>query len=175
MKFIIAQILGGLVFLFFVLSINSKKKATILMFQIVANLIGFMQFVLLGAYTGAIMAIIGTMRLNVFYFFEKEKLKPNVLVLLVFSAIILVSGYYTYDDIYSLFPIVSMLFTGLILWQEDTAIIRLGSGMASVLWIIYNFFVGAYTGLVAEFVSIVVIGISYYKNEIKMKKSKISK
>lgn len=65
--FIIAQMLGGIVLLLTVISVQQKTKERILMFQIIANILISVQYFLLNALTGGVVSTINIIRCIIFY------------------------------------------------------------------------------------------------------------
>ena len=62
MSFIIAQIIGFIVLGITVISIQFKTKEKILMCQIIANILVAIQYFLLNALTGGVIAVINVIR-----------------------------------------------------------------------------------------------------------------
>lgn len=70
--FIIAQVIGGIVLILTVISIQFKTKEKILICQIIANTLIAIQYFLLNALTGGVVAIINTIRCIIFYYYKKK-------------------------------------------------------------------------------------------------------
>lgn len=70
--FIFAQIIGGIVLILTVISIQFKTKEKILMCQIIANVLISIQYFLLDALTGGVVSIINVIRCIIFYVYKKK-------------------------------------------------------------------------------------------------------
>ena len=87
MLFILAQICGAIVLVLTVVSVQFKTKEKILLFQIIANVIVAVQYFLLNALTGGVVAIINTIRCVIFYLYKKKDKKPSVVFLIIFICV----------------------------------------------------------------------------------------
>lgn len=167
MYFFIAQFLGVVGFFVGALSLQNKYKKDIVFFKICSNCIYLFQYIFLWAITGIVMAIIATIRLIVYHYFSKKSLKPSKKVFFFFSTIIIISGILSYVDIFSIFPTISLLFSGYYMWQDNTKVIRLGSTISGTLFFIYGIYVRAYTGAIGSLILMISALVSYYRFERK--------
>lgn len=148
--FLIAQILGILSMTCMMLSSWQLKRKRILIYLVFDNIFCFLQYILLGAYSGAFTNIIGLLRTITFTkkgtndFYKTNKILYIILILYI------VVGILTYKNLFSLFPIIASLFYAIVLWQEKPKSIRVGSSVMLFLWLIYNIFVKAYIGAICE-------------------------
>lgn len=164
--FILAQIIGGIVLILTVISIQFKTKEKILMCQIIANLLISIQYFLLDALTGGVVSIINVIRCIIFYFYKKKNMKPSIIFLVVFIITAVVSGILTWQNIFSIIPIISAIVFTYGLWQDDIRITRICTAITAGNWSIYNIIVKAYAGAiqsVAECTS-AIIAIIRYRN-----------
>ncbi len=150
MSFYFAQLCGLAILICNVISVQFKTKDKVLICFVVANLFGIVQYFLLGAITAAIVYIISTIRCIVFYYYDKKKLKPSLLVLLIFEVIAIISGILSWQDAWSIIPVlVTVVFTyGL--WQENITITRITSAFTGFGWVMYNIVVRAYVGALLD-------------------------
>ena len=72
--FVLAQVFGCISCLIYSTSLLFKAKSTLLFLQIISAIFFVTQYFLLGAYIGAIVAILETLRSITFYFIDKKKL-----------------------------------------------------------------------------------------------------
>ena len=77
MFFILAQILAVVAFILDIICMQFKKKSGILVVGITSNIMYALEYALLGAWTGAISFVIGTIRNITYFIYEKKKYKPN--------------------------------------------------------------------------------------------------
>ena len=73
----------------------------------------------------------------------------------------------TYSGLYSLLTTVGILIYTYGLWQKNMKVTRLSEAIATILCIIYNFFVKAYTGNIAMGLELLFVIAAIYKYDIK--------
>lgn len=157
--FILAQILGGIVLILTVISVQQKTKEKILIFQIIANIVISIQYFLLDALTGGVVSIINIIRCCIFYIYKKKNMKPSVTFLGIFILVAIISGIWTWQNIFSVIPIVAAIVFTYGLWQDNVKITKICTAITSGNWGIYNLIVKAYVGALqslAEFTSSII-------------------
>lgn len=150
MSFYIAQICGLVILICNIISVQFKTKDKVLICFVLANLFGIAQYFLLGAITAAIVYITSTIRCVVFYFYDKRKLKPSLLILLLFEVLAIISGILSWQDVWSIIPIIVTVIFTYGLWQENVKITRMTSAVTGFGWVFYNFLVRAYVGALLD-------------------------
>lgn len=165
-----AEIFGAcaLVMLFLCYQTDDKKKFHII--QIFVNAFFGIQFYLLNTYSAISSKVISIARSLVFCKYESKNRRIPFYILLVFELFTITVGVFTYQNIYSIIPvcITCMYIYGT--WQKNLVVTFSIGAIVGILWVIFNYVVGAYTAIIAgvvEFVSSV-IGI------IRLKRNKIS-
>ena len=169
MLFILAQICGLIILVLTVISVQFKTKEKIVMCFVFANVIAAMQYFLLSAFTGAVISIINAIRCIVFYYYKKKNIKPSLIVLLIFEVIAIISGIFTWQNIWSLIPIIVTVIYTYGLWQDNVTVIRITTGIAGFGWAIYNVIVMAYVGALQEISQLVSSVIAIVRNKEKIK------
>lgn len=164
MFFIIAQVLGVIILLITVISIQQKTKERILICQITANILDAIQYFLLNAITGGVIGIINVIRCFIFYYYKKNDKKPSFLFLCIFVIVAIVSGILSWQSVWSIIPIiVSIVFTyGL--WQDNVKITRICTAITAGGWSAYQLIFLAYArviGSVSELLSAIISIIRY--------------
>ena len=156
---ILAQIAGGIVLILTVISVQFKTKEKILIFQIIANIFVAIQYFLLNALTGGVVAIINTIRCLIFYYYKKKDKKPSIIFLSIFIIVAVVSGILTWQNGFSIIPIIAAIVFTYGLWQDNVKITKICTAITSGNWIVYNIIVEAYVGAiqsVCEFCSAII-------------------
>jgi len=148
--FILAQIFGLLGAISMFLSSWQKTKDKVLTFLILDSLFYFIQYLLLGALSGAFTNIIGLIRTILFKNKSRNKLFQNKIILYVIIFSYLIIGIITYKGIMSLLPVIISILYSILLWQNNVKKIRIGTALMILSWIIYNITVSAYIGIVVE-------------------------
>lgn len=167
MFFILAQILAVIAFILDIICMQFKKKSGILVVGIISNTVYALEYAFLGAWTGAISFVIGTIRNITYFIYEKKKYKPNKIVLTIFVLLIIGAGIYTWENITSLLPVIALVLWTIVSWQNNTKWMRLAEAFICVMWIIYDLFVGAYAGIITEFIILFSTMIGMYRYDIK--------
>ena len=164
MFFILAQILAVIAFILDIICMQCKKKSGILVVGIISNTMYALEYAFLGAWTGAISFVIGIIRNITYFIFEKKQYKPSKIVLSIFVLLIIGAGIYTWKDITSLLPVLALVLWTIVSWQNNTKWMRFAEVFICITWIIYDIFVGAYAGIVTEFIILTstIIGILRY-------------
>ena len=142
------------------------------MCSVLANIFAAIQFFLLGAITGAVVSILNTIRCLVFYFYKKKDLKPSIVVLLIFELIAIISGALSWQNMWSLIPIIVTIIYTYGLWQDNVKVIRRASGIVGFGWAIYDLVVMAYVGAIQETSQLISAIVALYRNRKKDDKVK---
>ena len=167
MEFILAQICGIIALVLTVISVQFKTKEKIVMCSIFANVVVVIQYFLLGALTGAVISIINTIRCLVFYFFKKKDMKPSFIVLIVFETVAVISGIISWQNMWSIIPIVVTVIYTYGLWQDNIKVIRITTAIVGFGWAVYNVVVRAYVGAIQEMAQFISAIIALYRNKGK--------
>ena len=170
LAFIIAQVFGVISIILNIVVVQFKTKEQILIGMIISNLVVAVQFFLLNAITGGIISLINVIRCIVFYLFKKKNKKPSLLVLLIFEIIVIVSGIISWQNIWSILPIIATLTYTYGIWQDDVLKIKYIAAITGFEWAVYDIIVRAYVGFiqgVIQVISAIVAIIRYKKAEAK--------
>lgn len=160
---ILAQVLALFAILFWVISILLKNKKNILLMQVIANGIYGIEYLLLGAFSAASMNFLSFLRLLVYYFYALLNIKMPKWILFVFIALVLLFGIITYDGLISLLPIIITVLYTYAFWQNNLNVARIIYIVAAIIWIYYNYEVGAYVGIIGNTLEITTGLISLIK------------
>lgn len=167
---LIAQIFGLLALICMFFSYQQIERKKFLVVQGMSTILYSIQYILLNAYSAVGSNIISVLRTIIAYFFEKKNKKMPFLLIVVIEILIIIIGIYTYDNIYSLIPIaIALLYTYGVCQKKLTITYSIGI-IVGLLWVIYNYIVGAYIsiiGSVFEFASALLglIRITRYGNK----------
>lgn len=165
MLFILAQICGVIVLILTVISVQFKTKEKIVMCMVFANIVVTIQYFLLNAITGAVVSIINVIRCIIFYYYKKKDKKPSLIVLLIFEIVAIVSGIMSWQNMWSVIPIVVTLIYTYGLWQDNVKVIRITTAIAGLGWAIYNIVVMAFVGAIQSVSQLISAMIALIKNK----------
>ncbi len=168
---ILAQIIGFSAVALYLLSFQLKKRAQIVWVTCISNFLYVLQYVLLGAFSGAVLDIISA----VSSFFAGKKHAPHFrTVSKVFAvltlALIAISGVvisWIRRDPIQLIPIVGALLQTGSLWFDKEQTIRKLSLMGAPFWLVYNTISAAYGAAFGSALSIIsaIVGLARYRRK----------
>ena len=162
---IIPQIIGLFAVVTFLLSYQQKKRRGIIIFNTVSRCLYILQYILLGAYSGAVLDILGAISSIIATKKDSKFIKKHLtLTITVINAAIVIAGLIVYRTPLDLLPIAGVLLHTSAFWIDNEKIIRRVSLAGSPFWFIYNLLSHAYfsaAGDIFTMVSIVIAMIRY--------------
>lgn len=167
---IVPQIIGILAVISFLLSYQQKKRRNIILLNTVSRVLYILQYLLLGAYAGAVLDVLGAV--SSLLAARKHKgfiARHTKAVLFSMNAVIVLAGLaicILNRNPLDLLPIAGVLLHTSAFWISDERIIRRVSLLGSPFWLVYNFASRAYGSAVGDLltmVSIVTAMIKYRK------------
>lgn len=153
--YVLASIIGILAIITWILSIQNKDKKGILIYQVVANILYFIQYYLLNAYSAYLINFITAFRCLGFYLEEKKYDRVSNNSFLFFTILIIIIGIFTYNGILSLLPIITGLIYMYSVWQNNLNTTRYLFIIAAFIWLYFNLSVGAYINIVGNIFEII--------------------
>ncbi len=162
---IIAQIIGFCGLALNGLSFQQKKRKGILSFQICAAAMFIVHYILLGAYTGAVLNFLGLLRSLVFINNDKKWAKSPAW-LGVFIVVFSVASVATWVDWYSFLPATAMILTTVSYWLKNETKIRLVTFPSSPCWLVYNIITGSIAGIATEAVVMISLIVAIVRYDI---------
>lgn len=164
MYFLLIQFIGAIAFIFLTLSYYKVEKKKILFMQILAYVLFTIHYYLLSGVTGAICNFIGLFALLTIYFFEKYNLKYKNILAVFFVIIIIIINIVTFQNVFSIFPIIASSIVIISFLTDNEDIIR-GIGVVSaVCWLIYAIAYKSYVSIVFEVFTLIGTCIAFIKN-----------
>ena len=145
------------------LSYWQNDKRTILLWQVVANLIFAIHYTLLHARSGALCSFFQIVVLLLFLLQEKfnwSKLVTAIPIVAVFLLIAVV----TYETV---LPIVASLAALLPFFQTRRRVIQMAGIASGLSWLVYVIAVRSYSGMVTESVLTIITAASLLKKETR--------
>ena len=134
----------------------------------------FLQYIFLGAYSGAFTNVVGLLRTIIFSQKNKNKFFSTKIPLFGIIILYVIINIFTYDGISSLFPAIASIIYAIVLWQDDPKNIRIGSAIMLLMWFIYNLVVKAYVGALIEGILFMSALIAIIKLDIINKTNKVN-
>lgn len=149
--YILSQILALFYYILFGLTYYMKDKRVILVLGIISIFVHNISFVLLGGFTAAAMSLVAVFR-NILFILEDKNGKENKISLYILYLITLISGIFTYHNIFSLLPILATILYTYSIWQSNVKKYKLLGIVTGVLYLIYNIYLRSIFGILMEFI-----------------------
>ena len=144
---------------FGVAAFQSSRHKSIVLLKLLNELVFAVQYVLLGAYTGAVMNLISCVR-NYIYAKSVEKGRSTTPWIFIFSGIIVLSGILSWSSPLSLIPVAAKLLTCAAYGMKNPRTVRILTFPSSIGWIVYNAVYHSAGGVLNEVFTMASIAIS---------------
>ena len=159
---IIANGIGLVAITLYVLGYLQKTRKNIILVSVISKVLYVLQYILLGAISGAILDIVGALssilaeRKNKIGFIKKH----TVLFVVIMDSLMIAGGavlFFVFGDKYAIFSTLGVLLHTSAFWIDDEKKIRKLSFCGSPFWFIYNFMSKAYSCCIGDLLSMVSI------------------
>ena len=120
---------------------------------------------MLGGITGTVCNIIGLAALILIYIFDQYFKNKKKLLIITIIPILIVISLLTYDNIYSIFPIIASIMSLISFLKDNTNLIRLIGILSASCWCIYAIIYKSYASIIFEVITITSTIIAYLKNK----------
>ena len=107
--YIISQIIGFIAFVISLIAYHRKEKEKIFKTMIVGNVLDIFHYLLLGAYSGCFTKVMALIRNEIIVIKDKYKRINNNFVLIILVILYIMVGMLTYQNIYSVLPIIAAM------------------------------------------------------------------
>ena len=161
MKDIIIQAIGAVGYSLLALSYFKKVKKQILLMQIFAYIFFVIHYYLLNGITGAVCNSIGLFALISIYLFDKYNLKNKTITVGLFIILLLIANIITFQNIYSIFPLVASTIVLISFIDNNENNIRMVGIIAAICWLIYAIVYKSYVAIAFEAVTLIDICVAY--------------
>lgn len=169
---IIIQSIGAIGYITLALSYFRKEKRQILFMQIISYIFFVIHYYLLNGITGAICNLIGLFALLTIYLFEKYKLKNKVTISIFFMIILLIINILTFQNIYSIFPMIASIIVIISFLKNNEDFIRGIGVLAAICWLLYAIVYKSYVAITFEVITLLNVCIALIKNVSHKKNGK---
>lgn len=167
---LLAQIIGVFAVITFLLSYQQKKRKNIIVWNATSRILYILQYLMLGAFEGAVLDILGTVSSVAAQKKDSKIIKKNLIFFIIgINLLILTAGLFLYENIFSLFPIVGVILHTSAFWITEEKIIRRVSFIGSPFWLVYNLASLAYGSAIGDILSMISIGTAIYRYDIRGK------
>ena len=168
-NYILSQILVIVSIGLYAITFLLKTKKSVLIIGLVAVILNTISFVLLGAYTGAVVNIVAVIR-SVWFFFEEKSGKRTWYSLTIVMMLIVIATIFTYQYLIDLLPLVAGLVYAFACWQKNIPFYRWSGILVSVIYIVYDIYFKSIFGVISESIAIVCALIGLILGLVKKQK-----
>ncbi|MBP3583140.1 MAG: YgjV family protein [Clostridia bacterium] len=161
---IIPQVVGILAVAAFLFSYQLKKKRDIIICNTVSRCLYIIQYLLLGAISGAVLDVLG-----VFASVLAERSRTGFIsrhkaaAVTLTNTVIVAIGLLLYESPYSLLPIAGVLLHTGAFWLSSERAVRRLSLLGSPFWLVYNIHSRAYGSAIGDILTMLSIIIAMIK------------
>ena len=168
---IIATVIGGFAAVIYVASYQCKNRTRILLLGALSRALFITQYILLGAFSGAVLDLIAIFAAMIAGRKEHPVIKKWLVPLIVLiHASVLVTSILLYGAWYDIFVLLATTFCVAALWFSRERIIRAVSLCGSPCWMVYNLSTKAYFSAVSDTFAIISLLVAIWRYDIKKKK-----
>ena len=160
----IGNILGAIAILLFVCSFQLKTRKEIIVLSTVSRLFYVLQYICLGAYTGAITDFVAGI-ISVFVVKPDKNYKKGIVFLLYI--VIVISSIMLYKNFFSIFSFIAVTLEIIAIMFKKEKTVRIISLLAQPCWLIYNCYYMAWFSALGNFISIFSIVFALYRYDFK--------
>lgn len=168
--YVVSQFFVVLGYLLLGITYSLKSRKSILIVSFFSLVSSFFAYLFLNAYSGMAMMVLAIIRNLIFIKQDKnsgDKIRlKDLFILFILYSLTIVLAIFTYTGIYSVISVVASMVYTYSVWQRREILYKVLGIPASILWIIYNYFVKSIFGVILEFALLVYEVI----NVIKIKK-----
>lgn len=167
---ILANVIGLAAVAMFVLSYQMKTRRSIIFFNAGSRVLYVLQYILLGAFEGAVLDVSGFLVSLLAQNKDRGLLKRHpILTALGGNLLILAMGLAVYQNVFSLLPIAGVMLETGALWMSREKHIRFLSFFAAPFWLVYNLLFAAYGSAAGNVLTIVSIALAIFRYDIRGK------
>ena len=164
---IAANMIGIAAVVLFVLSYQCKTRRGIILLNVFSRGFYVLQYILLGAFEGAVLDVVGLLVSLLAQQKDRPWLKRHSRLTIVGANVFVVAvGLMLYQNSFSLLPIFGVLFETGALWLNRERHIRFVSFFGAPFWLAYNLICGAYGSIIGNVLAMVSIGIAIVRYDI---------
>jgi hypothetical protein len=157
--------LGAMLCLFSIYQQKTRKR--MLFAKLSADVCWTLHYLFLGGFAGMIPNTVGIFRELVFVNRKEKKWASAFIWPVLFIALNFCLGMRTFHSVYNLLPITASAFVTVSLWIDNPKLTKIITLPVCLAFMVYDFYVHSYVGIVNEALSILSILISFIKERKK--------
>lgn len=174
LTYIMSQVFTIIMYLLLGVSYYAKDRKKILILSFLSLIANAIAYILLEAYTGLAMCIVAFIRNIVFMIDEnrngkRDKIsKKDIIYLIIFNVLIIVSTIFTYEGLLSLLSVIATMLYTYSVWQKKTNVYKFLGIPIGILWVLYNIYVKSIFGVILESILLVCSTTGYIIEKKKL-------
>ena len=147
-----------------ILAIFQKQKWKMMLYFTVTNILNAIMYLAFGRIAGMAICFVAAIRTTIFMIYDFKKLKPNLVWLVFFEIIFIITAILTWQDALDILPLVAILAVGYGSWQDNQTILRVSYLVNEILYILYKGIIGAYISMSVETINMIctIVCLIYY-------------
>ena len=163
MNEMIIQAIGFVGVAFFIASYQMRSNRALFLFQLIGCLVFTAQFLIIGAYTGALSLMINVLRNVLLLKINDWKWVKSKITLSVILCLLVAVTAYTWAGWLSILPLLSVGVTSIGYWTNNARTIRVSQMFGSPCTLLYDALIHSWGGVLNESIALVSILVSIYR------------
>lgn len=160
MSDLVIQAIGFIGVVFFIVSYQMRSNRALFLFQLIGCLIFTAQFLIMGAYTGALSLIVNILRNLLLLKINDWKWVKSRITLSAILVLLTAVTVYTWAGWLSLLPLMSVGITSIGYWTNNAQKIRLSQMLGSPFTLVYDALIHSWGGVMNESIALISIIVS---------------
>ena len=144
---LISQILGIIVCVFVIISMQLKNVKYILACQLVCNGLGALCYILDGGFSGCGIYAIAILQVIVYYLFRQKQIEPHKMLAVGFGIAYLICSLMLFKDYRDILSAIAALTCAAALAQSKSSMYRIIMFINGAIWLTYDITIGAAFGM----------------------------
>ena len=169
--YIISQILALFSFILSLLAYHRDKKKNIMITMIISNILNLLHYVFLWATSWYVTKILAILRDSVIV---KKSTKKSYALLILFIVFYFVVWFLTYENIYSLLPLIAATIYIISIWNWDELLVKKSAFFCYFFWLIYNICIWSVVAVFSTIISIISSYIAIRRHYKKLGNKRIN-
>jgi hypothetical protein len=154
---------------------QQKKRESMLLFKLAADVFWGAHYFCLRAIGGMIPNVVGIFREVVYLNRRKHRWAESVIWPIIFVTVIFLLGLRSFKSFINVLPITASCCATAVLWLQRPRLTKFVLAFVSTAFLIYDIFVGSYIGIINEILSISSIIIYFIREAIQKRREKNEK
>ena len=166
------QLIGFIGLALGVLAFQFKEHRHIVLCKMSSEVVFSLQYLLLGAWTAALLDFTSATR-NLLFCALVKKERSTAPLIYVFGAFVVIVGIVTFDGPISLMLIAAKLLTTISYGRKNERLLRYITLPSCILWSIYNLYIGSLGGAIGDCLNLISLVTAMCKFDLPKSKKQI--